>query len=282
MAVQASAHERWIEDLPAQARRALILGRAHCVCEGHYHTIWGSLRAADVANSLKREETLLNSLIAPLVRSNAKILIGGAADPGVLCAFGRIYAPQLPAFTIIDRCRAPLALIGEFAGAKGFACRTLNGDLLDLYGREQWDQIVLHYTPDFFAPERHAPLFRSVARSLAPNGTLILAAMTGAQGSGEQLQTLGSVYFDYGLSAIRNSTLADLTEDPDFMQMLRIYAMQWGRRRMNLPTLEALHASLHGAGLRILSEHNLPRKHRVAGDANVVDSTSIIVASHAA
>jgi hypothetical protein len=280
MAAEALAHARWIEDLPSQARRALAVGRTLCACDGHYHALWGCLRAADVANSLKKEEPRLASLIAPFVRDGAKIMIGGSADTGVLCAIGRIYAPQMPSFAVIDRCSTPLQLIAEFSAANGIACRTLKFNLLDLDGKEQWDLIVLHYTPDFLEPRVHERLFRSVALSLAPGGALILAAMTGAQVSGDHLQTLASVYYDYGLAALQNSALSDLTESREFQDMLRAYAVRWGQRRMNLPSSEDLRSSLHSAGLHILSEYSTPRRHRNLGGAALVDSTSIIVADH--
>ena len=133
--------ELWNEDLHWQARRGMELGHAYCTCEGHYHSLWGALRIAGVNNSLKGEEPLLASLVLPFLRDDARVMIGGSADPGVLCAIGRIYAPRMPAMTIIDRCKAPLALIREFVEGKGLECRTLNLDLLDLDEREQWDQI---------------------------------------------------------------------------------------------------------------------------------------------
>ena len=268
MAAETPAHERWSEDLLSQARRALALGQTLCACEGHYHALWGSLRAANVSNSLRAEEPLLASLIAPLVRDNARVMIGGSADTGVLCTIGRIHAPSLPTITVIDRCRAPLELIGQFTGAKGFACRTVNFDLLELDGGEQWDQIVLHYTPDFLDPRIHGRLFRSLALSLAPEGALVFAAMTGTHVVGDHQKALGSVYFDYSLKAIQNSALA--------------YAARSGLRRMNLPISEELHTSLCDAGLRIVSEHSSPRRHRVVGGTALVDSTSIIVAGHSA
>lgn len=278
MAAEALAHVRWNEDLPSQARRALGVGRTLCACDGHYHALWSSLRAADVANSLKREEPRLASLIAPFVRDGARVMIGGSADTGVLCAIGRIYAPQTPSLTVIDRCRAPLQLIAEFTAANGIACRTVNFNLLDLDGKEQWDLIVLHYTPDFLEPRVHERLFRSVALSLAPGGALILAAMTGAQVNGDRFQTLASVYYDYGLGALQNSALSDLAENPEFRDMLRAYAARWGQRRMNSPSGDDLRSSLHNAGLHILSDYSSPRRHRNVGGAALVDSTSIIVA----
>ena len=279
MAAETSTHKIWNEDLPSQARRAVAVGLALCACEGHYHSLWGSLRAAQVSNGLKAEEPLLASLIAPFIRDDARVMIGGSADTGVLCAIGRIYAPSRPAITVIDRCKAPLELIREFTAAKGLACRTLNLNLLDLDGSEQWDQIVLHYTTDFVEPHLRGRLFRTLARSLASGGTLICAAMTGTKVAGDDRQELGSVFLTYSLRALQNSPLADLTQSPEFGKMLQSYAAGVSRRRMGLPTREKLRESLRSAGLLIISENTTPRRQRFVEGAAIVDSNSIIVAS---
>jgi hypothetical protein len=280
MSAEPLPHARWTEDLLWQARRAFAVGHVLCTCEGRYHTLWGSLRAAEVANSLKAEEPLLASLIAPLIRDKARVMIGGAADPGVPCVVGRIYAPRRPSMTVIDRCPAPLEIIREFTAAKGLACRTMNLNLLDLDGAEQWDQIVLHYTSEFVETRLHDRFFESLAHSLAPGGTLVCAAMTGTRVAGGHHDELGHIYFDYSLKALKNSPLADLTEAPGFAQLLRSYSARWGHQKANLPTTDELRESMRGAGLRILSESHTPRRRRFVGGAAIIDSSSLIVASH--
>jgi len=270
--------DAWSEDLLWQARRAVVVGIALCTCEGYYHSLWGALRATGVSDSLKSEEPLLASLLSPFIRDDVRVMIGGSADPGVLCAIGRIYAPGRPPITIIDRCRAPLELIREFTAAKGLACRTLNMDLVDLNGSEQWDQIVLHYTPDFVEPQIHGRLFRSLALSLAPGGTLVCAAMTGTKVAGDHRQEVGSVFFKYSWRALQDSPLADLARSPAFEQMFQSYAAGWSLRRLSLPTSEELRQSLRSAGLRVLSETTTPRRRRYVEGAALVDSNSIIVA----
>jgi len=279
MAAQTSVRETWSEDLLSQARRAVAVGRGLCTCEGAYHTLWGSLRAADVGDRLRTEEPLLASLISPFIRDEARVMIGDSGDQGVFCTIGRIYAPSRPLITVIDRCKAPLELIREFAAARSLACRTLNLDLRDLDGSEQWDQIVLHYTPDFLESHVRDPFFRSLALSLAPGGTLVCAAMTGTKVAGDHRQALSSVYFDFCLKALQNTALADLSESPEITQMLRSYAARWSLRRTNLPTSDELRETLRRAGLRILSENTTPPRERLVGGAIIVDSNSIIVAS---
>jgi len=278
MADQTTALERWSEDLPAQARRALAVGRALCACDGHYHTLWGTLRASGASNGLKSEEPLLASLIKPYVRDSARVMIAGAADPGVPCAMGRIYAPVMPALTVVDRCKASLELMRQFAATKHLVCRTLNLNLLDLDGSEQWDQIVLHYTPDFLDPLLHGRLFQALARALSPGGTVVCAAMTATGVVGEREHEVGGVYYDYTLKKVMDGPMAEAAASTEFLDMLRAYSVRWGQRRTNLPSSEQLVHSMRNAGLSILSENSAPRQHRIVGGAALVDSCSIIIA----
>jgi SAM-dependent methyltransferase len=264
--------------LPAQARRAFAVGRALCACDGHYHTLWGTLRASGASNSLKSEEPLLASLIKPYVRDGARVMIAGAADPGVPCAIGRIYSPVMPALTVVDRCKASLELMRQFAATKGLVCRTLNLNLLDLDGSEQWDQIVLHHTPDFLDPPLHGRLFQALARALRPRGIVVCAAMTATSVIGEREHELGGVYYDYTLKKVMNGPLADIAAPAEFLDMLRAYSVLWGARRTNLASRAQLTGSMRDAGLSILSESSAPRQHRIVGGAALVDSCSIIIA----
>jgi hypothetical protein len=281
MTADAALHAMWSEDLEQQARRAFAAGRALCTCEGHYHALWGVLRAAGVSVGLKSDEVLLASLLSPFRQNSARVLIGGSADPGLLCAIGRIYGSSSPTITIIDRCPAPLAMIEEFAAGKGVKCRTLQLDLLDLDGSEQWDHIFLHYTPDFLDPATHGRLFKRLALSLADDGVLLGAAITGTQAAGEDPQDIPSLFFSYGRNALQNSSLADLLHTPGFEPMLRTYAAAWTRRRENLPTNEALREALRWAGLRVLNESETPRKRRFVKGAAIIDANAIFVAGRA-
>lgn len=87
--------------------------------------------------SIGPEEPLMATVTTPLIGDRARVMIAGSADLGLLCFIGRCAAPRDPEIKVIDRCRAPLALIEEFAAQRGIACTTRRANLLDLDGREQ-------------------------------------------------------------------------------------------------------------------------------------------------
>lgn len=268
----------WNEDLTAQARRGRELGSALCACEGYYHTLWGSLRVAGVNNTMKGEASTLAGLMAPFLRDGMRVMIGGSADPGVLCGLGRIYAPRVPAFTVIDKCRAPLALIDEFASTKGIVCRTRHINLLDLDGAEQWDQIVLHYTADFMDAHLRNRLFRNLAHSLVPGGTLICATMTGESPPIDRRSEMEAAYIARAMALLNDSPMAAFAGTPEFEPKLRAYAASRTIRRLSLPTADLICDLARDAGLRILQTHQTARARRSHAGMDVVDTSSIIVA----
>lgn len=269
----------WREDLAWLAQRGFELSETLCTCEGFYHNLWGALRLASVNNTMEGEDAMLASLLAPYIRDSARVMIGGSADTGVLCGIGRIFTPHLPSLTVVDKCRAPLALIGEFAAAKGLACRTLKRDLLDLDGSETWDQIILHYTPDFIGAPFLGRLFRTLKRSLAPGGIMVCAAMTGTTTSLDNRSDMEAAYFARSAIALKDTPMAELARTPGFERRLREYSACRTSRRLTLPTAEKLRDLLQGAGLQVLHNHATSRARRLLAGMDVVDTSSIIVAN---
>ena len=269
----------WTEDLAWQAQRGLALGTALCACEGYYHTLWGSLRIAGLNNTMKGETPHLSEMMAPFMRDGMRVMIGGAADPGVLCGIGRIFSPRMPAFTVIDKCNAPLALIGEFAGSRRIACRTLNMDLLDLDGSEQWDQIILHYTADFMNASVRSRLFKSLAASLVPDGTLVCATMTGASIPLDLQGKMAEAFYARAVAALRDTPMAAQARTPEFEHKLRGYSECRTIRRLRLPTAEGICNFARDAGLRVLQKRETARARRLLAGMDVVDTSSIIIAT---
>lgn len=274
--------ELWREDLIWEAVRGAELGKEFCTCEGYYHCLWGLLRASGAMKGLSSEEKILSDVMTGFIRPNSRVLIGGSADVGVLCSLGRIYGPTKPEFTVVDRCRSPLELISEFAAAKDIPCRTLNADILELDGRETWDQIVLHYTANFVDADHREQFLGGIARSLEPGGTLICSIKTGEKVFAEQRDTLEAGFLARSRGDLQKFLSHRNIEIPDIETMLRAYASAATTRRLNMSTLPEMQETLRKAGLRVLSVHSTPRTFRYyqdQGSGARVDSSTLMIAT---
>jgi len=201
---------------------------------------------------------------------------------GVLCSLRRIYGSSKAEFTVVDRCRSPLELISEFAAAKDIPCRTLNVDILDLGGRETWDQIVLHYTANFVDADHREKFLGGIARSLEPGGTLICSVKTGEKVFAEQRATLETGFLDRSRGDLEKFLSHRNIELPDLETMLRAYASAATTRRLNMTTLSEMQVTLRNVGLRVLSVHSTPRTFRYyqdQGSGARVDSSTLMVAT---
>ena len=257
-----SRQEKWTEDLLWQASRGHTLGRIHCRCEGHYHTLWGALRASEAVNSLQFEEENFSPVISPLVTDESRLLIAGSADPGILCTLGRIAGPRNPSFTVIDKCPAPLALIKEFAATKGFSCDTVQADILELDGHKLWDFIFVHYTHAFVESSYHKQFFGALARSLAPGGTLACFTKTNTKTVGMASQNYDRVWFTQSYKAIRESELSSFWSNEELDELLRAYVAAGAVRRRNFLTVEDIAKGLAATGLQVSVEHFTQEKGR--------------------
>lgn len=273
--------DAWREDLVALARRGLEIGRARCACPGRYHWLYGTMRASGVVASLKSEESRLASILRPLLGDDMRIMIAGSADPGLFCALGRILRSPQADITVVDRCGAPLELIREFAQERGLRCRTLNRDLLDLDGREQWDLVLSHYTLNFVPPDRRGEFFACLASALAPGGRLVCAAMTGKAITHDDEPPLAAAFVarsheawtSIGLSSDDRAALEDL---------LQIYAADTTAMRLIWPQADEVRAHLRNAGFDIKSEHTVTRDWSLFGRTETerrIDTSAIIVAA---
>jgi SAM-dependent methyltransferase len=245
------------EDLQWQAQRALELGRTLCECEGRHHWSFAALRTTGMT-SIGPEEPLMAGVMTPLIDDHARVMIAGSADLGLLCFVGRCAAARHPDITVIDRCRAPLALIEEFTAQRGIACRTHFANLLALDGREQWDVILVHHTAEFFDGPSRARFFKNIAASLARGGSVVCATMTGQRLAPEKQAELEAEFRDHSVNAFRRLPMALQKEGPEFERLLGDYAKARAARRMGYPNDDEFYDDFRSARLRIVSEHALP------------------------
>jgi len=250
----------FVEDLQWQAKRALELGRSLCSCPRRDHWSYALLRAAGITSSVSADEHVLAPLMLPFMGDRPRVMIGGSADLGLFCLVGRCTAARHPQITVIDKCRAPLALIEEFAASRGIECRALQADLLALDGRERWDVILLHNTLEFFVAPSRAQFFNAIATSLAPGGGLVCVAITGRKLAPERQKELESEFRIHSMTALRRSSVAALERGAELEALIDDYAKGYATRRMGYPDDDELYDLFRQARLEIVSEYPMPKK----------------------
>lgn len=257
---------KYVEDLPWQARRSAELGGALCTCEGHYHSLWSTLRAVGIIRGVTTELPLLESVLAPHLSDETKFLIAGSADPGLFAAIGQISGSRSPAITILDKCQAPLQLIQEFAEQKGASCRTLHKDVLELDGSERWEKILLHYTMDFVELAQRKKFLERLLMSLEPAGKLICVAKTNQRGAATGAAQLESVFLANAKNAIHDSNLNLILQNDQFEKMLHAYGKAATARRLRMTAAQTLKSLLASAGFTVAQEHTTQRESIIRKD----------------
>lgn len=283
MDVKAAPQDKWTEDLLWQAARGVELGRAYCTCPASYHELWSPLRAAGFVSPGASEFTKISSVVSPWIKRSTRLLIGGSADPGILCAIGRMAGERIPDITVIDRCRAPLELILEYASHRQVPCRTIHSDILDLDGSERWDLIFLHYTPIFVERRLQGVFFERLKHALARDGVIVCVTRTGKATENKDLDRLEEAFLAEAKNSLEASGISLPWEHAKLRQLLEGYALERVSRRLNYPTRDELEAAISGSGLCVVSKTSAGLERVIADSkSEKVDSQSswIFVASH--
>jgi hypothetical protein len=267
----------WTEDLKRQAVRGYEIGKEHCTCEGHYHVLWGALRASGFLGSLKSEEATFARVVSPLIRNGTKILVGGAADTGTLCAIGRAAGSAQPDIFIVDRCAAPLLVIEEICRSKAIPCQVLQEDLLNLKTVGKWDVIVLNYIYTFIELEMRPRFFAQIAASLNPGGTLICLAKLAAPLKKENADDLNASWYTNAHNKLINSDLGISWDREILEETLLNWAEARAARRINFMSAEQIHNALIDSGLQVVGEYVTNREWAITSDAGADVEGSLVI-----
>jgi SAM-dependent methyltransferase len=239
---------RWVEDLRLQALRGLAAGQALCSCAGGYHILWGSLRAAGCKPQVQPEEPVLLPLLSNRITTGTRILVAGAADAGLVSMIGRAVNHAVPEITVLDRCRAPLRVVSEFAREGDLPCDVLLKDLLELDVSDGWDVVLLHYTLLFIPPVDRGDVLRRLARALRPGGTLICVIQTHPADPRSSVRSLSAVVEEFRHS-IDRAELGLPIDGAALDEQIRKYVAASLDRKAAVPTIDEVHAHICNAGL---------------------------------
>lgn len=173
------AASRFPEDLEANLRLAEMLAPTHCAgCNG-YHLARARRRLKALSSdALDRNETvrLLQHCIARPTTGRVDILIAGAGDTNLLATCADAVADVTRArYTVLDRCRTPLALCEAFGRRHGLDVETGQIDMSSPAGVFAADVIVVHSLLRFLPQSAHLGAMRALRRWLKAEGAIIFS-----------------------------------------------------------------------------------------------------------
>lgn len=171
-------NRRFPEDLAANLRLAEELAPIHCAGCGGYH-LDRARRRLTAPDALDREELvgLLRDWAGrrPPVGST-EVVIVGSADTNLLAVAAEAVADLGPArYTVLDRCRTPLALCAAFARQHGLAVETRQFDMGALGEVVPADAIIMHSLLRFLPEAVHPAVMTGLKRWLKPGGAILFS-----------------------------------------------------------------------------------------------------------
>jgi hypothetical protein len=173
---------RFPEDLAGNLRLAEALALTHCVGCGGYHLARVRRRlSSGTPDTLDRGEMvrLLRAWAVDRSFSEAaplEVVIVGSADTNLLAMAAEAVSDLGPArYTVLDRCRTPLALCEAFARQHGLEVETRQFDMSAPDGAFQADAIIVHSLLRFLPQPVHLASLSALRRWLRPGGAIVLS-----------------------------------------------------------------------------------------------------------
>lgn len=169
---------RFPEDLAANLRLAEELAPTHCAGCGGYH-LDRARRRLTAPDALDRDEMV--DLLGDWARRRLPaapigIVIVGSADTNLLAAAAEAVADLGPArYTVLDRCRTPLAQCEAFARQHGLAVDTRQFDMSERGAAFPADAIVVHSLLRFLPQDLHLSIMRVLRKWLSPGGAILFS-----------------------------------------------------------------------------------------------------------
>ena len=103
--------------------------------------------------------------------------------------------------------------------------------------------------------------------------------MTGASIPLDRQLDMEGAFYMRAVAALKDTPMAAQAQTPEFEHKLRGYSECRTIRQLRLPTVEGICDFARDTGLRVLQKHETARARRLLVGMEVVDTSSIIIAS---
>jgi hypothetical protein len=218
-------NRRFPEDLAANLRLAEKLAPTHCAGCGGYHLARARRRAsAGTPDTLDRGEMvrLLRdwTMHRPLAGAGSlEIVMVGSADTNLLAIAAEAVSALAPTrYTVLDRCRTPLAMCEAFARQHGLEVVTRQFDIGATQGEFSADAVIVHSLLRFLPRSVHLSSMSAMRRWLNPGGIImfshrLLPPQSGAPYYRSEYQTLEPLQRLFGEAGLRVMSLQEAVEE---------------------------------------------------------------------
>ncbi|MBA4096922.1 MAG: hypothetical protein C0484_09170 [Rhodospirillum sp.] len=216
---------RFHEDLEANLQLAEELAPTHCAGCGGYHLARARRRpTSGTPDALDRDEMvrLLRAWAVDRPLSGTEpleVVIVGSADTNLLAMAAEAVADLSPArYTVLDRCRTPLALCEAFARQHGLEIVTRPFDMGAPDEAFPADAIIVHSLLRFLPQSVHLAGMAAMKRWLKPGGTIVfshrmMAADPGAPYYKSEYQTLAQLLRLFEAAGLKVAALQEAIEE---------------------------------------------------------------------
>jgi hypothetical protein len=147
-----------------------------------YHATWPYRRLSRTVGGIEANADITEALLRESVQPNARILIAGAADAGMLALTADATKDLTPSIDVADRCPTPLAVCRLYAKTRGLSINTLELDLSISVPPHRYDVVygdcILQFVPQQF----HVDVLRKLGQAMTKRGALILVERLRAKG----------------------------------------------------------------------------------------------------
>jgi hypothetical protein len=164
-----------------------------------YHALWPYRRLSRMVAGIELTADIVQDLLQRLTPPQARILIAGSADAGMLALTARATNDMAPTIDVADRCPTPLATCQRYAEMQGFSFTPLRLDIRSSAPPHLYDVIYGDCVLQFVPRPNRVDVLSKLRRALTESGILILVerVRTGAEESSRQrdhaLETLAAL-----------------------------------------------------------------------------------------
>lgn len=269
------------KDFLYESVKYLEICERHCRCSDAWHFIWSLLKVSGFRRAIYHQQPLIKRIIQKHIKSDARVLIAGAADTGLLHVLRTSQPGNSYDCSVVDSCGAPLYSNSLYAESHAIQVSTIQKNLIDLETDDQWDLIVAHTTLVMSGSDSRKKILRNFNKWLSLSGIVVFHMRYLVNNV-----DMSSEFFRTESANLKSLASTVYKDHPHLVSLLHsridLYVDNSFRSVSERPSRVQFHEELQECGFRLSEVHELDTvagtfTHRM-NESNLIVS-EIIVAS---